>query len=182
MHSSRNSRRRGVVIVSAALLASLGFTATAIAVEPAPDASVVAAGAPIRLAQNTPQEDVPIIGGAAPVAAPATRPVSYTSEQADRGKARYVKTCVDCHGEDLKGGLNGGAPLTGGKFDQDFGGAPASALFLFMSTKMPPESPGRFSASVYADLMAYVLKRNGYQPGAALPSNVDALDNLVLEK
>ena len=47
---------------------------------------------------------------------------------------------------------------------------------------MPPEDPGRFSASVYADLMAYVLKRNGYQPGAALPSNVDALDKLVIEK
>ena len=47
---------------------------------------------------------------------------------------------------------------------------------------MPPEDPGRFSASVYADLMAYVLKRNGYQAGAPLPSDVDALDNIVLDK
>jgi cytochrome c len=168
VHSSRNGRRLGVALVSAAFLVSLGFAPSAIAVEPVPDAGVVVAGAPIRLAQND--------------AAPASRPVSYTSEQADRGQSRFEKTCVDCHGKDLKGGLNGGPPLRGGKFDQDFGGAPASALFLFMSTKMPPEDPGRFSASVYADLMAYVLKRNGYQPGAALPSNVDALDNLVLEK
>jgi hypothetical protein len=51
-----------------------------------------------------------------------------------------------------------------------------------MSAMMPPDSPGRFSESVYADLMAYVLRRNGFQPGAALPSDVDALDNLVLEK
>ena len=61
-------------------------------------------------------------------------------------------------------------------------GAPASALFLFMSTLMPPDDPGRFSAASYADLMAYVLKRNGYRTGAPLPSDVDTLDNLILEK
>jgi mono/diheme cytochrome c family protein len=164
MHSSRNGRRRGVALASAALLASLGFAASAVAVEPAPSARAPAASAPIRLAQNAPAN------------------VSYSREQADRGEKRFEKYCVDCHGADLKGGLNGGPPLRGGKFDQDFGGGPASALFLFMSTQMPPESPGRFSESVYADLMAYVLKRNGFQPGAALPSNVDALDNLVIEK
>jgi len=164
MNSSRNGRRGDFTLVSVALLASLGFASSASAIEPAPGVGVLATGAPIRLAQNT------------------MTPVSYSNEQADRGQSRFEKTCVDCHGKDLKGGLNGGPPLRGGKFDQDFGGAPASALFLFMSTKMPPEDPGRFSASVYAELMAYVLKRNGYQPGAALPSNVDALDNLVLEK
>ena len=61
----------------------------------------------------------------------AMTPVTYSNEQATRGEDRYTKTCVDCHGEDLRGGLNGGPPLRGGKFDQDFGGAPASALFTF---------------------------------------------------
>jgi mono/diheme cytochrome c family protein len=164
MHSSLIGRRRSITVASAALLASLGFAASAAAIEAVPGAAVSVAGAPIQLAQNT------------------MTPVSYTREQADRGKIRFEKDCVDCHGKDLQGGLNGGAPLRGGKFDQDFGGGPASALFLFMSTQMPPNDPGRFSAEVYADLMAYVLKRNGYQAGMELPSNVDALDNLVLEK
>jgi hypothetical protein len=51
-----------------------------------------------------------------------------------------------------------------------------------MSTLMPPEAPGRFSESVYADLMAYVLQVNGFDAGAALPSNVDALNKLVIAK
>jgi mono/diheme cytochrome c family protein len=165
MLSSRNGRRRGAALVSAALLASLGFAASAVTIEQAPGAKVLAAGAEaIRLAQNAPAK------------------VSYSIDQADRGENRYKKACVECHGEDLNGGMNGGAPLRGGRFVQNFGGAPASALFIFMSAMMPPDSPGRFSESVYADLMAYVLKRNGFQPGAALPSDVDALDNLVLEK
>jgi mono/diheme cytochrome c family protein len=116
-------------------------------------------------------------------AAPADKPVSYTDEQADRGKKRFDSDCVDCHGEDLRGGLNGGPPLRGNAFEAKYAeGAPASGLFLFMSTAMPPDSPGRFSASQYADLMAYVLKVNGFQSGAELPSDPDALDHLIMEK
>ena len=164
MHSSRNGRRGGVALVSVALLVSLGFAASALAIEPTPGARLLGTSAPIILAQ----------------AAPAK--VSYSNEQAKRGEAQYKQTCVDCHGDDLRGGLNGGPPLRGGMFNQDFGGNPASSLFLFMSTLMPPEAPGRFSESVYADLMAYVLQVNGYDAGAALPSNVDALNKLVIAK
>ena len=163
MHSSRNDRR-AVALVSAALLASLGFAASAIAIEPTPGAGVPVAGAPTLLAQ----------------AAPAK--VSYSNEQAKRGETQYKETCVDCHGDDLRGGLNGGPPLRGGMFNQDFGNAPASALFLFMSTQMPPEAPGRFSASTYADLMAYVLQVNGFDAGAPLPADADKLNGFVIAK
>ena len=47
---------------------------------------------------------------------------------------------------------------------------------------MPPDSPGRYSPAVYADLMAYILKRNGFKPGADLPSDLDALDSLTMQK
>ncbi len=63
-----------------------------------------------------------------------------------------------------------------------FDGAPASWMYEFMSTLMPPNSPGRYSPNTYADLMAYVLKRNGFRAGAPLPSDVDALDYLIMEK
>ena len=110
-------------------------------------------------------------------------PVSYSSEQADRGETKYEKECEDCHGDDLKGGMNGGAPVRGVNFESKYAdGAPASYLFEFMSGAMPPNSPGRFSPSTYADLTAYVLKRNGFQPGAELPSDLDALDNLYMVK
>jgi mono/diheme cytochrome c family protein len=115
-------------------------------------------------------------------AAPAERPVSYSSEQADRGEERYTSACEECHGEDLRGGLIGGAPLRGVSFEQKYEGTPASGLFMYMSTLMPPNAPGRFSASAYADLMAYILKRNGFKAGAPLPSDVDELDALIMEK
>ncbi len=129
----------------------------------------VQADSPILLAQGETQ--------------PALRPVSYTREQADRGEDRYKSACVECHGDDLKGGMNGGAPLRGVNFEMKYAnGAPASALYLFTSTLMPPNSPGRYSANAYADLMAYILKRNGFRAGAPLPSDVDALDYLIMEK
>lgn len=117
-------------------------------------------------------------------AVPVEIQVSYSSEQADRGKVRYEKDCDECHAKDLKGGgLNGGAPLRGVNFLQKYAdGAPASAMFEFLSNEMPPNSPGRYSAHTYADLMAYILKRNGFHAGAPLPSDLDALDNLIVEK
>lgn len=115
--------------------------------------------------------------------APTEKPVSYTDEQADRGKKRYDAECEDCHGADLKGGLNGGAPLKGLAFEAKFAdGVPASVLYYYMRTLMPPNDPGRYSESTYADLMAYILMRNGFDPGAPLPSEEDALDALVMVK
>jgi len=114
---------------------------------------------------------------------PVESPVSYSSDQANRGEDRYERACIECHGDDLKGGMNGGAPLRGVNFLQKYAnGAPASALYLYTSTLMPPNSPGRYSPSTYADLMAYILKRNGFRAGAPLPSDVDALDYLIMEK
>jgi mono/diheme cytochrome c family protein len=116
-------------------------------------------------------------------AAPVESPVSYSSDQADRGGEKYENDCEECHGDDLKGGLNGGPPLRGLAFEEKFAdGLPASLLFSFMSSAMPPNSPGRYSDTTYADLLAYILKRNGFQPGAPLPSDFDALDNLIMEK
>lgn len=113
----------------------------------------------------------------------AEAPVSYATEQADRGEEKYRKECADCHGDDLKGGMNGGAPIRGLAFEEKyFGDTAASNLYLYMSTLMPPNSPGRFSPAIYADLMAYVLKRNGFRAGAELPSDLDALDALIMVK
>ena len=59
---------------------------------------------------------------------------------------------------------------------------PASVMFGYMSSAMPPNSPGRYSANTYAELMAYILDRNGFRAGAPLPSDLDALDLMLIEK
>jgi len=165
---SRPRRRHAVLALSVAALASTTLLMSSAAggketLSAAPAAVDLGNGA-VRLAQNAPAN------------------VSYSTEQAKRGEAQYKETCVDCHGDDLRGGLNGGPPLRGGMFTMHFGGGPASSLFLFMSTQMPPEAPGRFSASTYADLMAYVLQVNGYDAGAPLPADPDKLNNFIIQK
>jgi|TARA_B110000967_G_C18833631_1_gene535422 cytochrome c len=111
------------------------------------------------------------------------RLVSYASDQANRGKKKYDKECTECHGKDFKGGLIGGPPLKGVKFTKTYAdGAPASWLYEFMITNMPPGSPGRFSPKAYTDIMAYILKKNGFRPGAPLPNNIDALEQLSMKK
>lgn len=122
-------------------------------------------------------------GGATPVAAAAGIPVTYSTEQANRGLTRYTRDCEECHGDTLDGGLIGGPPLRGLAFEAKYlNGTPASVLFLFASTAMPPDNPGRFSDSVYADLIAYILQQNGFVAGAELPTDVAALSNMIIQK
>ena len=108
--------------------------------------------------------------------------VSYTSEQAKRGKKHYEKYCAECHGKEFKGGVNGGPVLRGVQFLEKYAGAPASWMFEFMFYMMPPDQAGRFSPKKYADMMAYILKKNGFKSGEPLPSDLDALEQLIMKK
>lgn len=115
-------------------------------------------------------------------AAATETPVSYSDAQADRGEKQFERNCVECHGEDLKGGLLGGAPLRGLGFEGKYFGGQAGVLFEVMQASMPPDSPGRYSATQYTELLAYILKRNGFKAGADLPSDINSLYTLVLTK
>ena len=109
--------------------------------------------------------------------------VSYTKEQAARGKKYYEKYCAECHGKEFMGGVNGGPVLRGVSFLEKYAnGAPASWMFEFMFYMMPPDQAGRFSPKKYADMMAYILKKNGFKSGEPLPSDLDALENLIMKK
>ena len=110
--------------------------------------------------------------------------VSYSSDQAARGKKYYEKYCAECHGKEFKGGVNGGPVLRGVKFlETYFNGAPASWLYEFMYYMMPPDQAGRFSRKKYTDMMAYIMKKNGFKAGGEpLPSDIETLENLIMDK
>jgi len=111
----------------------------------------------------------------------AEKPAVFTSAQASRGAALYRQNCLDCHGENLDDGEFGGAPLRGVTFREKWFENSAGALVDFMRTTMPPDRPGRLSDQNYADLAAYILSRNGIQPGATeLPTDPDALGNMII--
>src|SRR5437870_2767856 len=98
-------------------------------------------------------------------------PVSYTSDQAEKGQLAFVEHCASCHGQNLDDGAYG-PPLKGADFRHKWGSRAVEAKFTYSSTKMPPTRPGTLGDVSYAQLLAFILQENGSQPGAReLPSD-----------
>jgi len=108
----------------------------------------------------------------APAAPAASMPVSFTAQQVAAGKAAYQHDCMDCHGNALDNGEFGGAPLRGSYFRNRWNQGSVANLYAFMKAKMPPDRPGALSDKIYAELLAFILQANGFEPGATeLPTN-----------
>lgn len=88
----------------------------------------------------------------------------YTDAQAQRGADQFATNCAPCHGGTLQG--NGEAPaLTGAEFTSDWIGLTVGDLFDRIRTTMPQDAPGKLSRDQYADILAFILKANGYPAG-----------------
>jgi mono/diheme cytochrome c family protein len=91
----------------------------------------------------------------------------YSEAQAARGEQLYQQYCVSCHGGRLQG--NPAAPLAGPTFVSRWadGAHTLDDLLYIMRTQMPYNAPASLSKQQYADVLAYVLKVNGYPAGEA---------------
>jgi len=112
---------------------------------------------------------VAIIGLAATCAAadpPAGAVAVYTAAQAASGRQVYYGTCAACHGENLDGKV--GPPLTGRQFHQMVAAQSMTAplLFQFIAKQMPLTKPGSLTQEQCAEIMAFILERNGYPSGS----------------
>ncbi len=115
--------------------------------------------------------------------AEAGGPPAFTEEQADRGHQAYRRGCQDCHGANLNDGEFGGAPLTGQYFSRHWAIGSVAALYGYMSSKMPPDRPGKLNPQTYADLTAFLLTKNGYQPGQTeLPPDPAVQQHMSLKR
>ena len=99
----------------------------------------------------------------------------YTPAQADRGQVLYRSKCASCHApnrftdEDL--------------FHKVYAGKPLWELFDVISDTMPEEDPGGMKPDEYADVIAYLLKLNGFPAGPDdLPTSKEALSAILMEK
>jgi mono/diheme cytochrome c family protein len=99
----------------------------------------------------------------------------YTPEQADRGVALSKRKCASCH-----------AP---NRFTDDqlfltpYAGKPLWEMFEVISDSMPEDDPGGLKPEEYADVIAYILRLNGFPAGQTeLPTSKDALSLIVFEK
>jgi cytochrome c len=92
----------------------------------------------------------------------------FTEEQSARGEAQYLETCERCHQESLAGDEHEDVPpLVGDKFLSEWNRWTVGDLFEFLTTEMPPKRKDRLklSAETHVDILAYILKRNGFPAG-----------------
>lgn len=99
----------------------------------------------------------------------------YTFEQAERGVALYKKRCASCH-----------APS---RFTDDemfltpYAGKPLWEMFEVISDSMPEDDPGGMKPEEYADVIAQLLRMNGFPAGQTdLPASKEALSLIRFEK
>jgi mono/diheme cytochrome c family protein len=111
----------------------------------------------------------------------SAEPALFTGAQADRGRLLYDEHCVTCHGARLEG--NPAAPLAGAVFLGRWadGQHTLDDLFYIIRSQMPYNEPGKLTRQQYADVLAYVLKANGYTAGEVeLPPGGPALKKITL--
>ena len=89
----------------------------------------------------------------------------FTDAQARRGEAAYQSNCAACHGRTLQA-TNPDAPnLTAPSFGLSWYRKTVGDLFELMRTSMPLGAGGSLSDTEYLDILAYILKFNGYPAG-----------------
>jgi mono/diheme cytochrome c family protein len=87
----------------------------------------------------------------------------YSEEQATRGAASYDTSCSGCHRPDL-GGANGPA-LRGERFARNFAGKDLKTLYTKIATTMPRGAAASLGDAVYLDIVAHILRENGFPAG-----------------
>jgi mono/diheme cytochrome c family protein len=87
----------------------------------------------------------------------------YTEAQAERATAIFGSNCSNCHTLTSEGNR----PLSGDKFWEGFTQKTVGDLLKFVSTSMPNNNPGTLPAASYNDLVALILKSNGFPAGTA---------------
>ena len=89
--------------------------------------------------------------------------VTYTAGQAAAGRTAYAEHCAECHLATMLGSFE--APeLAGPNFLNYWGGRSVGEL-LDVATTMPPEDEDSLGDDVYASIVAYILRQNGFPAG-----------------
>jgi mono/diheme cytochrome c family protein len=99
----------------------------------------------------------------------------YSASQAERGAVLYKKYCASCH-----------APS---RFTDDqlfltpYAGKPLWEMFDVISDSMPEDNPGGMKPGEYADIIAVLLRMNGFPAGQVdLPPSKEVLSSIRFEK
>lgn len=113
---------------------------------------------------------------AAPRHAPAAP--SFTAEQADHGAQIYAGTCAMCHGAGLEGAHD--MPPLRGLFVARWANTSLNKLYAYITHAMPLMAPGTLPPQDNIDVIAFLLRENGTEPGhTPLPADENRLAQMV---
>lgn len=91
----------------------------------------------------------------------------FTDAQAERGRGFFAEHCASCHGGDLRGGES--KALVDRRFWSDWQETTVDYLFTQISRNMPFSDDGSLAGKlprgVYVDIVAHILKSNGFPAG-----------------
>jgi mono/diheme cytochrome c family protein len=100
----------------------------------------------------------------------------YTEAQAARGMMAFGQSCSGCHAL----APEGRAPLVGEPFWKSFAQKSVGDLLEFVGTYMPNGNPGSLTEPTYRDIVALILKSNGFPAGTTeLGGNTTASVQIV---
>jgi mono/diheme cytochrome c family protein len=102
----------------------------------------------------------------------------YTEAQAARGTTAFAQSCAGCHALTAEGK----APLAGEAFWKSFAQKTVGDLLQFVSTYMPNGTPGSLTESTYNDIVALILKSNGFPAGTTEVGRDTIRDVLIVPK
>ena len=103
---------------------------------------------------------------------------AYTEAQAGRGGMVFGASCAGCHAL----AAEGRNPLTGDRFWKSFAQKSVGELLTYVSTYMPNGQPATLSESTYNDVVAFLLKSNGFPAGATEVAHVSSADIQIIQK
>jgi S-disulfanyl-L-cysteine oxidoreductase SoxD len=104
----------------------------------------------------------------------------YSDAQSKKGETAYSQYCAKCHGSDLMG-ADVAPPLTGVEFTSGWNDLTVGDLFERLRITMPADKPGSVSAQDNADIVAFMLFKNGFPAGTAdLPAQAEVLKGIKI--
>lgn len=108
----------------------------------------------------------------AAVDAAPTGGTAFSAEQADRGRDMFRASCTECHYS---------SEFSDSQFKFKWSRRSAGNLYQLIQTSMPETAPGSLSPEETVDLVSYILRMNGFDPGEGeLAADRAVLDEISL--
>ena len=93
---------------------------------------------------------------------------TFSDEQADRGRDIFRAACTECHYS---------SEFSDSQFKFKWSRRSAGGLYQLIQTSMPETAPGSLTPEESVDIVSYIMRMNGFEPGSGeLSSDRAVLD------